>query len=58
MTDVLTFPQAVTVDPEGRFAFVGAAGSKELLIFDLATGALQRRPRLDAPGPTALAVVP
>ena len=56
--DVQTFPQAVTVDPDGRFAFVGAAASRELLIFDLVTGAVQRVSWLDELGPTALAVVP
>jgi hypothetical protein len=56
--DVQTFPQAVTVDPDGRFAFVGAAAAKELLIFDLVTGAVQRVSWLHELGPTALAVVP
>ena len=54
--DVRTFPQAVTVDPAGRYAFIGAAGSKELLIFDLRDGGVQRRPWLGEAGPTALAV--
>lgn len=56
VADVLTFPQAVTVGPDGRYAYVGAAGSKELLIFDLREGSVQRRSWLDEPGPTALAV--
>jgi DNA-binding beta-propeller fold protein YncE len=56
--DVLTFPEAVTVSPDGRYAFVGAEVSKELLIVDLVDGRVQRRPWLAELGPTALAVVP
>ncbi|MDP7693405.1 MAG: sigma factor-like helix-turn-helix DNA-binding protein, partial [Vicinamibacterales bacterium] len=56
--DVLTFPEAVTVSPDGRYAFVGAEVSKELLIIDLVDGSVQRRPWLAELGPTALAVVP
>ena len=56
--DIRTFPQAVTVDPTGRYAFVGAAASKELVVFDLATGQVQRSSWLDQLGPTALVVVP
>lgn len=56
--DVLTFPEAVTVSPDGRYAFVGAEVSKELLIFDLVDGGVQRRPWLDEMGPTALTIVP
>ncbi len=56
--DVLTFPEAVTVLPDGRYAFVGAEVSKELLIIDLVDGSVQRRPWLAELGPTALAVVP
>ena len=56
--DVRTFPQAVTVGPNGRYVFVGAAASKELLIFDLVDGGVQRSSWLDELGPTALAVVP
>ena len=56
--DVQTFPEAVTVSPDGRYAFVGAEVSKELLIFDLVDGGVQRRPWLDEMGPTALTVVP
>ena len=56
--DVLTFPEAVTVSPDGRYAFVGAEVSKELLIFDLVDGGVQRLPWLDEMGPTALTVVP
>lgn len=55
--NVRTFPQAVTVSPDGRFAFVGAAGSKELLIFDLANGEVQRKTWLDEPGPTSFIIV-
>ncbi len=58
VADVLTFPQAVTVDPDGRYAYIGAAGSKELLIFDLQEGSVQRRSWLGELGPTALAVAP
>ena len=58
VADVVTFPQAVTVDPDGHYAYIGAAGSKELLIFDLRDGGVQRRTWLAEPGPTALAVVP
>lgn len=56
--DVLTFPAAVTVSPDGRYAFVGAEVSRELLIVDLVDGGVQRRPWLDDMGPTALTVVP
>lgn len=56
--DVLTFPEAVTVSPDGRYAFVGAEVSKELLIFDLVDGGVQRLHWLDEMGPTALTVVP
>ena len=58
VTDIATFPEAVTVSPDGRYAFVGAEVSKELVIFDLASGEVQRRPWLNELGPTALAVVP
>ncbi len=56
--DVLSFPEAVTVSPDGRYAFVGAEVSKELLIVDLVAGSVQRRPWLAELGPTALSVVP
>ena len=56
--DVLSFPEAVTVSPDGRHAFVGAEVSRELLIIDLVDGGVQRRTWLDELGPTALAVVP
>ena len=56
--DIRTFPQAVTVDPTGQYVFVGAAASKELVVFDLATGHVQRSSWLDRLGPTALVVVP
>ena len=56
--DINTFPQAVTVDPTGQYAFVGAAASKQLVIFDLLSGQVQRRSWLGELGPTALVVVP
>ncbi|MEE2638831.1 MAG: hypothetical protein VYE68_16535 [Acidobacteriota bacterium] len=56
--DIVTFPQAITVDPTGRYAFVGAAASRELIIFDLETGAVHRRTWLNELGPTSLAVAP
>ena len=56
--DVRTFPEAVTVSPDGRYAFVGAEVSRELLIFDLVDGGVQRRTWHDDLGPTALAIVP
>lgn len=56
--DVRTFPQSIHVDPSGRYAFVGAAVSKQLLIFDLAEGQVSRLSWLDQMGPTALAVQP
>ncbi len=55
--NVSAFPQAVTVSPDGRFAFVGAAGSKELLVFDLVNGEVQRKTWLDEPGPTSFVIV-
>ena len=56
--DILTFPQAITVSPSGRYAFVGAAASKELLILDLMTGQVMRHAWFDNLGPTMLAVLP
>ena len=56
--DINTFPQAVTVDPTGQYAFVGAAASRELVVFDLLDGRVQRTRWLDQLGPTALIVVP
>ena len=56
--DVLTFPQVVTVDPTGRYVFIGAAASRQLLVFDLEDGGATRIDWLDELGPTALAVVP
>ena len=56
--DILTFPQAITVSPGGRYAFVGAAASKELLILDLMTGQVMRHAWFDDLGPTMLAVLP
>ena len=56
--DILTFPQAITVSPSGRYAFVGAATSKELLILDLMTGQVMRHAWFDDLGPTMLAVLP
>lgn len=58
VADVLSFPEAVTVSPDGRYAFVGAEISKELLILDLVDGTVQRRTWLNELGPTAVAVVP
>ena len=58
VSDIQTFPQAVTVDQAGRYAFIGAAASRELLIFDLTSGGVERRRWLDELGPTAMAVVP
>ena len=58
VADVLSFPEAVTVSPDGRYAFVGAEVSKELLILDLVDGTVQRRTWLNELGPTAVAVVP
>lgn len=55
--DVRSFPEAVTVSPDGRYAFVGAEVSKELLIVDLVDGSVLRRAWLDELGPTALAVL-
>jgi hypothetical protein len=53
-----TFPQAVTVDATGQYAFVGAAASKQLVIFDLLNGRVQRRSWLNELGPGALLIVP
>ena len=58
VSDILTFPQAITVSPDGRYAFVGAEVSKELLIFDLTNTKVMRRSWLSELGPTTLAVLP
>lgn len=56
--DIVTFPEAVHVSPDGRYAFVGAEVSRELLVIDLSSGEVLRRPWLPEIGPTALMVVP